>query len=43
LPYSFSQEDNVNSKLIPFTETVTRIAPQSTVIIPKHLVPFVVE
>jgi len=43
LPYSFSQEDNVNSKLIPFKETVTRIAPQSTVIIPKHLVSFVVE
>jgi len=42
LPYSFSQDDNVNSKLIPFKETVARIAPQSTVIIPKHLEPFVV-
>jgi L-ascorbate metabolism protein UlaG (beta-lactamase superfamily) len=42
LPYSFSQEDNVNSKLIPFKETVARLAPQSTVIIPKHLEPFVV-
>ena len=43
LPYSFSQEENVNSKLIPFKETVARIAPQSTVIIPKHLEPFVVK
>jgi hypothetical protein len=43
LPYSFSQEDNVNSKLIPFKETVARLAPQSTVIIPKHLEPFVVD
>jgi L-ascorbate metabolism protein UlaG (beta-lactamase superfamily) len=42
LPYSFSQEDNVNSKLIPFKETVARLAPQSTVIIPKHLEPFIV-
>jgi L-ascorbate metabolism protein UlaG (beta-lactamase superfamily) len=42
LPYSFSQEENVNSKLIPFKGIVARIAPKSTVIIPKHLEPFLV-
>ena len=42
LPYSFSQEENINSKLIPFKGIVARIAPKSTVIIPKHLEPFLV-
>lgn len=37
LPYGFSQEDNVQNKLIPFKETVAKISPDSEVIIPQHL------
>lgn len=43
LPYSFSQEANVTSKLIPFRETVAAISPDSRVIIPVHLEPFIVD
>ena len=41
-PYSFSQEANVNSKLIPFREKVAALSPDTQVIIPVHLEPFVV-
>lgn len=40
LPYDFSQEKNVKTKLIPFRETVAKIAPKSRVVIPVHLKPF---
>ncbi|MGY8986361.1 MAG: MBL fold metallo-hydrolase [Sphingomonadales bacterium] len=43
LPYSFSQEHNVKSKLIPFKETVANLSPNSQVIIPKHLEPFIIK
>jgi len=43
LPYSFSQEANVTSKLIPFRETVAKLSPESQVIIPVHLQPFTVD
>lgn len=43
LPYSFSQEENVKSKLIPFRDTVANLAPNSKVIIPTHLKTFVVK
>ncbi len=42
-PYSFSQEANVTSKLHPFVDTVKTLSPESQVIIPVHLEPFVVE
>lgn len=42
-PYSFSQEANVKSKLIPFRETVATLSPDTQVIIPVHLEPFVVD
>ncbi|MHA7871985.1 MAG: MBL fold metallo-hydrolase [Hyphococcus sp.] len=41
-PYDFSQEDNVREKLLPFSETVKRIAPDTEVILPVHLEPFFV-
>jgi L-ascorbate metabolism protein UlaG (beta-lactamase superfamily) len=43
LPYSFSQQHNVERKLVPFRETVTVLSPESDVIIPVHLEPFVVQ
>ncbi|WDI33179.1 MBL fold metallo-hydrolase [Hyphococcus flavus] len=42
LPYSFSQEENVREKLLPFRDKVKTISPESRVIIPTHLEPFVV-
>lgn len=39
LPYSFSQQDNVEKKLIPFVETAKTVSPKSRVIIPVHLEP----
>ena len=43
LPYSFSQQANVDSKLIPFKKTVAEIAPDSKVVIPVHLETFVID
>ena len=43
LPYSFSQEENVEGKLIPFQKTVARISPESQVVVPVHLEPFVID
>lgn len=43
LPYSFSQEENVTSKLIPFRDTVAALSPDTEVIIPVHLESFVVD
>ena len=43
LPDSFSQDANVRSKLIPFRETVAKLSPETEVIIPVHLQPFVVD
>jgi len=42
-PYGFSQQDNVDKKLIPFKQTVATLAPESRVVIPVHLEPFVIE
>ena len=42
-PYEFSQQSNVDQKLIPFRDTVAEISPHSRVIIPVHLEPFVVD
>lgn len=43
LPYGFSQEANVREKLHPFADTVKALSPESRVIIPVHLEPFVVD
>ncbi|MEM9619848.1 MAG: MBL fold metallo-hydrolase [Pseudomonadota bacterium] len=43
LPYDFSQEANVREKLHPFADTVKALSPESRVIIPVHLEPFVVD
>jgi len=43
LPYEFSQESNVEGKLIPFRDDVAKISPDSRVLIPVHLEPFVVD
>lgn len=43
LPYGFSQQANVEEKLIPFRNTVAKLSPDSRVIIPVHLEPFVVD
>ena len=43
LPYDFSQEANVQNKLIPFKETVSKISPETTVVLPVHLEPFVID
>ncbi len=43
LPYDFSQEANVREKLHPFVDTVKALSPESRVIIPVHLEPFVVD
>ncbi len=37
LPYGFSQESGVKTKLIPFQEDIKKLSPQTEVIIPKHL------
>ena len=42
-PYEFSQQSNVDQKLIPFRDTVAKISPDSRVVIPVHLEPFVVD
>ena len=42
-PYEFSQQSNVEQKLIPFRDTVAEISPNSRVVIPVHLEPFVVD
>ena len=41
-PYSYSQQVNVDTKLVPFRETAAEFAPQSRVIFPVHLEPFLV-
>ena len=43
LPYDFSQEANVEGKLIPFRDAVARISPESQVVLPVHLQPFVID
>ncbi|MEO1241065.1 MAG: MBL fold metallo-hydrolase [Pseudomonadota bacterium] len=43
LPYDFSQETNVREKLHPFVDTVKALSPESRVIIPVHLEPFIVD
>lgn len=43
LPYDFSQEANVREKLHPFADTVKALSPESQVIIPVHLEPFIVD
>lgn len=43
LPYGFSQQANVDEKLIPFRNTVAKLSPDSRVFIPVHLEPFVVD
>ena len=42
-PYEISQQSNVDQKLIPFRDTVAEISPDSRVVIPVHLEPFVVD
>ncbi len=42
LPYSFSQQTNVEEKLIPFRDTVSGISPDSRVVIPVHLETFII-
>ena len=37
LPYSFSQENSIKLKLLPFKEDVKRLSPKSTVKIVRHL------
>ena len=43
LPYEFSQQANVDQKLIPFRDTVADISPGSQVVMPVHLEPFIVD
>jgi L-ascorbate metabolism protein UlaG (beta-lactamase superfamily) len=43
LPYGFSQEANVEGKLIPFRDFVAEISPESRVVVPVHLEQFVIE
>ncbi len=43
LPYSFSQQASVEGKLIPFQKTVAKISPESRVVIPVHLEPFLID
>ncbi len=42
LPYDFSQEDAVERNIKPFIETAKSVSPNSKVITPVHLEPFVV-
>jgi len=42
LPYGFSQEENVEQKLIPFRNAVTEMSPNSRVLIPVHLEQFAI-
>jgi L-ascorbate metabolism protein UlaG (beta-lactamase superfamily) len=37
LPYGYSQEANIERNLVPFSETMERIAPESKLILPVHL------
>lgn len=37
LPYGFSQQASVELKLLPFKEEVSKLSPQTRVIIPEHL------
>ena len=37
LPYGYSQEANIERNLVPFSETMERIAPESQLIFPVHL------
>jgi len=41
LPYGFSQEQRIETNLVPFAETVAEIAPDSRLIIPVHLEPII--
>lgn len=41
-PYGFSQQENVERNLLPFVEAAARVSPESEVILPTHLEPFVV-
>ena len=43
LPYGFSQEANVEGKLIPFRDFVAEISPESRVVVPVHLEQFVID
>ena len=43
LPYGYSQEANVTRNLVPFTETVKKLAPNTRVIQPTHLKTIVVD
>ena len=43
LPYGFSQETAIEEKLKPFAATVSRVSPQTRVIIPRHLESFTVD
>ena len=42
-PYDYSQQVNVDEKLVPFRRTAARVSPGSRVIFPVHLEPFVVD
>ena len=42
LPYGFSQQPNIERNILPFIETVGRLAPGTRVIGPVHLKPFIV-
>jgi len=42
LPYGFSQQANFERNLVPFMEVVERVSPESRVIAPVHLEPFIV-
>lgn len=43
VPYSFSQESGVRDKIGPFIDAVAAISPESRVVVPVHLEPFVIE
>lgn len=43
LPYGFSQQPNVERNLLPFVETARDISPGSSVILPVHLEPIVIQ
>ena len=42
LPYSFSQQENVERNLLPFVEKAKSVSPNSKVILPVHLEPIVI-
>ena len=37
IPYHFSQEEAIRTKVLPFLEEVRAVAPQTRVIVPRHL------